>query len=662
MRQTVRALAHERDDLRERLRQVSDELTVARRRAESLQQSADDPRTRESAAHADAELAQRRLDELVASPAWRAGRAVAGVAETLHLRSLGRSLGGRLRRYVPAASGSEAWNFPRIRQWEGALAPLADAFSHGRLPATAELEDWLADLAPDSSGVLLAAAFDADERDALNLLRLAMSGRQSRAPQAGIVVVDLRCRIGTPGAVSDTTASALEILAAIDSKLDRFDEIVVVADHPHDAVAGVLDADRHPVLTRRATFTTAEAIQRSPIAADVYLGLTGARAAPLPECLARATRAVAFVHDVAGLAFPRHEPASAADSIRYGASLVWLRSFDVVWCGSQSLADDLAGAVGVEPARLVLFDPVVFHAASTVPIDESSGTRVLVFGDGGAGANLLTPIQAMATLEGAWEIDLACDISRELLAPVLAAAEAASIQTTVIDGGPGALADAIRRSDLVVVPSHAGGTSFGIGAAVVGDRPALASSIAEHRQLLGDGPWLVSAADAAGWAAALGVAAAAATEWKDVQRTTWAAAMTGRRPIAEAVGAPRETVRPTASAAPVAGRHLTAPAAAQRGRRLLGVHVARARQVLRRELRLERARRGRSAGRARPRRSRHHPDRRRFRPHLARARQQSLPRACAGASDQVRWRRARPRQQDVRRVPPVAWTRSDSSG
>jgi glycosyltransferase involved in cell wall biosynthesis len=244
---------------------------------------------------------------------------------------------------------------------------------------------------------------------------------------------------------------------------------------------------------------------------------------------------------MSAVSFPRHEAASAADLVRYCAWLVWLRSFDEVWCASQALSRDLTAAAGIDTDRTRVFEVPSRGERAGAELTRPDRQRLLLVGGGGARANLLAPVHAIGRSRNSWDVDVIGELGEELMSDLATACEAAAATLTVVADPARALGDAVQRSSVVAVPAHVGGSPIAVATAIAVGRPVVASSIDVHRELLGDGDWLVQASNIAGWAAALDGAVAERTSWSDAQGSGYRSVIAGRMPVADCLSRPRST-------------------------------------------------------------------------------------------------------------------------
>lgn len=402
--------------------------------------------------------------------------------------------------------GDGPWGFPRQQEWSGPLAAFAHHLWGAEVPSGDVILEMIDGLELNRDGNLLARRFAARERSAVNGLRLAVSGRSTRSDVGPGLLVDARCISDARFARRGIGRHAVATLGSALTSLPPDESIWLIGNESSLIDESALGG-RH--FTRLAPDTP---IENLPLAGR-FLSLSPSTEPPAPQWLRSGSHGSAVVYDLIPWQFGSHYFPEATDFVEYVATLVWLRSFDRLWAISSATADHACETLGIPPERFSVtgVESPIGHRAIT--LNEPSASRqdvggrirIALCGGGDARKNLLTPVLGIRAAAQATASEVIGVLPEEM---------SQSLERSVADFGPhvlrvlGSLTDdgvseAYRRSDLVVVPSYAEGFSLPVAEGVNAGRPVLASDIPAHRELLGDGPWLVEPSSPRAWLAGL---------------------------------------------------------------------------------------------------------------------------------------------------------------
>ncbi|MCB0965403.1 MAG: FkbM family methyltransferase [Ilumatobacter sp.] len=483
----------------------------------------------------EVDLARRQLQGMYDSETWRIGRLIwhvgrrTGLAEVARRPAqqlLGRVFGettdaapGRrgIAGAIPGRRGATAgpWDFPSTHTWEGPLADLADELSTGVVPEPDRLHLAIDELAMDSDDAIASGRFSYSERRALGELQLALKGRSHRSAEPGLVVIDARCFDDPALAHRGIGRHALDVLGQLAGSVADASEVILVGDGGIDSLSPRPDLAWTPM--------SAAEFVRSHRTADLFVSLSPVTAPVIPSAIGHDTRAIAIVYDLIPLAYPRHYHADPASFVEYVGRLSWLRTFDGLWSISAATIDDLVDRLDIDRARAE-FTGVSYALRS----DATEGTNatapvVMVCGGGEPRKNMLTPIEAMRRSHLDVDVEIMGVLPEQLADPLVEIGSPRSRRSLTLLGrvSDDELAAAYRRAAVVVVPSHAEGFSLPVAEALEAGRPVVASAIPEHRELLGEGPWLVDPRERKQWAVAVKAALRNADEWHRRQDETY---------------------------------------------------------------------------------------------------------------------------------------------
>lgn len=567
--QEAQSAEHELDAIRVELADVQADRMQLWFDIESVCQRLELARVRIDELDRDRAAAVEQLEALYNSETWRAGRAMWKVGQKTGASRVLRGpaervLGRAFRTGTGSHSAAEeavsvattatepkfdaaalanppsvgplsgAWTFPTSREWVGPLSWFADQLSGGRLPTTTELREILSRVAIDDDATLKSGLYSHRERTAVLEVSLALAARSAAEIEPGLAIIDARC-FDDPGLVSRGIGRhASNVIHQIGPALDSFGHVIFLVE----------SADHLPDSARRSNSSTMcrADLQRSHCVADFFLSLSPLTATVLPHLVGSRTKMISLVYDLIPLSFPHHYHHDAAGLVTNAASLAWLRTFDELWCISSSTATVCQHALAIDASRFR-----VTNVESSLPISslqapsDEDRTSVLVCGGGDARKNMLSPLHGLREMPGRIEIEIfgslnpvmAADIER-LLRDVPGKSLTMLGHVTDVEA-----AEAFRRAQIVVVPSHCEGYSLPVAEGVMAGAVVVASGIAEHRELLGDGPWLVDPYDHRMWGSAISEAKLHADEWRPQQLEAFKRSTTGRFEIGEASIKPR---------------------------------------------------------------------------------------------------------------------------
>jgi FkbM family methyltransferase len=431
---------------------------------------------------------------------------------------------------VPRADLPSAWVFPAVHEWAGGLADFAETLSQGYVASNPELWRQIDELEWNSAETLRSAAFSSDERDALNELCLALQGRTSREALTDVWMVDVRC-LQVEGLVNRGVGRhAVTVLASIVSQAGSERELLLVTD-PAFPLPRIELSD----LMRFLPMNRENVARASPSA---FFSLSPSTACVAASLVPSNAEFHSVVYDLIPLSFPRHYFSTAADFVRYVSSLVWLRRCDRLWAISASTADVFASALQIERSRIGVtgVEPAsAIHQFELSDIDVDGPVRVLLCGGAEARKNLLSPVRSIASSLGGRRTEirilgrLVPEMAQELK-QVVSSVDCIDVVELLPESDVD-VAEAFRQAHVVVVSSHAEGFSLPVAEAVLAGRPVIASAIDAHRELLGDGPWLVQTGDETGWARQIDECLTSRTEWCERQASAFEGAVAARERI-----------------------------------------------------------------------------------------------------------------------------------
>jgi FkbM family methyltransferase len=472
----------------------------------------------------------RLRDELSAvyrSRTWRAGLVIAAVGRPA------AALGRRVRRrrqqrpaspedaYQDARREGQAWHFPSAgrarrdersalagleRQLGGPRAPL-DRTRAVRLQRSVERSGWTDDRSLHDRRLTREERRAVIEVDAFTRIVAAPTGAD-RAPSPpanrSCVVVDARCLQDRDYRDRGVGAHARSVLRATRAGTRGIDLLLLLdAELPDPApeVAALADDVIYTPLGRRDD--AALFVELSP--------MTASSAPPTAFLAAASCRAVAVLYDVIPAEYPSAYLTTAAASIAYRTRLESLRHYDLLLAISTATADRCRRILGhdrptevtgvadplqdVAAAPLARSQPFLLMPAGMDP-RKNAAVGVAALGKLAQQQQGSVPPLIVTGKLTRSQGDALRDLARRSGLP-----DAALELAGVVEAGH--LAALYESAELVLCPSLAEGFSIPVVEALRRDTPVVVSDIESHRELVGDGPWVVAAADVAGMSAAI---------------------------------------------------------------------------------------------------------------------------------------------------------------
>ena len=576
--------------------------------------TATEHRFEETAAGLRAELA-----ELYASRTWRAGRAVAGLAQPADAaRRVARNVrqswpAGQSRPFAPlevlaaATAEGEPWHYPRrgsVPRGDGnkALEGLAARVGRLTLSSAPAFAREVERLAWADSEALYTKKLRWEERQALTeaaALAQAIAMGPNMSPNASdsadsVALIDARSLQDPLFARRGVGLHALAVVRQMRELLSG--QRVAFLTAPDLPELSSDQADLADIVA-----TTLDELDSTPISVFLELSPMTHSAVPFAWCRSRAYTTVAIVFDFIPDAYPRGYLHTPADLLGYRARVRALTDYDLLLPISDATDADCRRILGPDVRTTVVHvaDPLADVVAA--PVLNGDPFALLPVG-GDPRKNPATIIAALrlhlescaARLKLVVTGDLA-EAQREALVDLATALglEQTSVELrgTVSDAE---LAGLCEGAELVIVPSYAEGYSIPVVQALHRGVPVVASDIAPHRELVGSGAWLADPADARGFADAISFVRQHRDEVISEQQRVLgdrADAPVVRESLgggadatrSEALGE-RGTSPKTTRASPSCRRLAVSTASVRRGR-LHGIHV-RTRRALRRRRRV----------------------------------------------------------------------------
>lgn len=466
------------------------------------------------------------LDAVYRSRTWRAGRVLAGVLRPAV------AVGRRVRRrrpprpistedaYRDARREGQPWHFPRAatrrRRVHSALDPLVrrlgpseqplDEARARRLRRSIEKLGWTDDRSLYDRRLTREERQVVVEVDALSHIVTPPTGAESVRSRVGrpAVVVDARCLQDRDYRGRGVGAHAGAVLRATREGTRGMDLLLLVDAELPDVspdVAALADA-----------FVCTPSQRSDDVGLFVALSPMTASSAPAAPFLAAADcRTIAVVYDVIPAEYPSAYLSTTAEALAYRARLESLRHYDVHLAISEATAGTCRRILAHDVPTVVtgVADPLRDVTAAASAGDE--GFFLMPAGadprkNAAAGVTALAELARVRAdavpdlivtgrLTGP-QADALRDLARRSGLP-----DAALKLAGVVE--PRYLAALYESADLVLIPSFAEGFSLPVVEALARGTPVVVSDIEAHRQLLGDGPWLVAPDDVSGLAAAL---------------------------------------------------------------------------------------------------------------------------------------------------------------
>lgn len=440
---------------------------------------------------------------------------------------LGHPWGIRLSPFAPPAHWTRLLRqYSPFTRRKKRIALRAIALAHSRLRAISEALAQLERMHDPASQAALTAALDRADRQQDDCLhdrqysraqRLAMleaefarvlAARHGRCrdmravdDRRDAIVVDARC-LQDPGYRSRGIGiHARFVVEALRGWVSADERVVLLLD------PNLPDLD--PELSRMADrlIRTPSAIDHRRVSTLLCLSPMTAPIGPLvPFLLDVAICKIAIVYDFIPAMLPAAYLGAWETQVVYRARLCALRSFDVFLPISQSVAEDLAARIpDLDPSRIVatgVADALsgIDAASDVAPPPNLPPRDYLIVPIGGdVRKNPLLVIAAEAIRRSAGGHALA----------ILVVGNLTALQRSSIEGfarrarlpsddllfaesvSREQLSLMYRRAMLCIVPSFAEGFSIPVAEALSRGTPVVASSIPVHRELLGEGWWLV---------------------------------------------------------------------------------------------------------------------------------------------------------------------------
>lgn len=321
--------------------------------------------------------------------------------------------------------------------------------------------------------------------------------RSTDSTVCGDIVVDVRCLQDPRFRTRGVGRHSLGVLTVLRSALVE------------TRLVGLLDPDLPPLARDveqllDATASRTQNLRLATVGGFVQLSPMTADVGPVAPLLASDhIHCIAVIYDF----IPHENPVaylrSESTRLSYAARLLALSRYDVGIAISAATTSDAVSCLGWIPERLVvsgIADPLGELVVNESSISHVGGFALAPTG-GDARKNLLAAVAGFAVCKGLGHPELrliivgqlGADLSRELET----FAERASLppdDITVLAGiSDSALADLYASASVVVVPSFCEGFSLPVAEAVLRGAPVVASDVPAHRELLGDGWWLVPA-------------------------------------------------------------------------------------------------------------------------------------------------------------------------
>ena len=526
--QFTRAADHEKEIELASLRGQSEELRrTLDGELEELRHSLAETRREPDQVGGENDRLRAELDTVYRSRTWRAGRVVAAVG------SPALDIARRFRRrhqsateiltpakaYSEATAAGEPWHFPRA----GAAPKMGDSTPLDRLirqfgeldvavdtAAASALAEELARIGWADEWSLLERRLSWDERQAIveaeSVVQLAAEGpgkpfarapeRVGDSPAPCAVVVDARCLQDPAYRQRGVGLHSHAVLRATRAAADHERVVLLTSPELPDLDPAVVDLADELVFTPYA-------LRETDVALFVALSpMTASTAPAIPFLASSDCRTVAVLHDFIPSEFPSAYLNSATSTLSNRARIEALRHYDLLLPISKATATICQRILGNE-ARLVVTgvgDPLSDVSAASPSVSQpfmlvpaggdprkNCGAALAALArhlqDGGSPLN--TIVTGHLTDAQSWAL---ADLKRRL---------DLSTEAVEVRGhtSPGELTCLYGLAELVFVGSFAEGFSIPVAEAVLRGTPVVASDIAAHQELLGDGPWLAQPTD-----------------------------------------------------------------------------------------------------------------------------------------------------------------------
>ncbi len=519
-RHSLAEIRRERDRLieeNERLRAEVDDLrrSLAETKRERDQVGGENDRLR------------AELDTVYRSRTWRAGRVVAAVGSPAldaarlfrRRRQSATEILTPAKAYSEATAVGEPWHFPRA----GAAPKRGDRTPLDRLirqfgeldvavdtAAASALAEELARIGWADEWSLLERRLSWDERQAIveaeSVVQLAAEGpgkpfdrapeRVGDPPAPRAVVVDARCLQDPAYRQRGVGLHSRAVLRATRAAADHERVVLLTSPELPDLDPAIVDLADELVFTPYA-------LRETDVALFVALSpMTASTAPAIPFLASSDCRTVAVLYDFIPNEFPSAYLNSATSTLSNRARIEALRHYDLLLPISKATATICQRILGHE-ARLVVTgvgDPLSDVSAASLSVSQpfmlvpaggdprKNCAAALValarhLQDGGSPLN--TIVTGHLTDAQSWAL---ADLKRRLDLST----EAVEVRGPT---SPGELACLYALAELVFVGSFAEGFSIPVAEAVLRGTPVVASDIAAHKELLGEGPWLAQPTD-----------------------------------------------------------------------------------------------------------------------------------------------------------------------
>jgi FkbM family methyltransferase len=462
---------------------------------------------------------EQRLREMLASRTWRTGRLIARTAAPV--QRLVRHASGLARRdrravlarrdgraagtvFERATAPGRPWHFP-TSDTTGAtgdrLEPLAEIFARSAVPIEGRCRDGvlveLAGLDPYGDKNLLDGRLTWEARQALlevdavlqipGRTTFSPTLRRSREHKTPRVVVDARCLQDTRLAHRGVGRHAIAVVQAIRAAARGFSMSALTSSElpPLDSSLVRFFDDIAPTPTQADG--AALFVSLSPMTASC------ASVAPFlcdPFC-----PTIAVIYDFIPTRYPAAYLPSCTERLANRSRLEALALYDVFLPISNAVLDDARMLLGSEQHAIVtgVADPL----GGVGQRSSERGAYLFVPAGGDARKNIPAAVAAASSARSktGWlpivvtgSITPAQEAALERLAHELGMPDGDLVCLGYIPDDE--LADLYDGAAAVLVTSHAEGFSIPAAEAVLRGKPVVASDIAAHRELLGDGPWL----------------------------------------------------------------------------------------------------------------------------------------------------------------------------
>ena len=408
------------------------------------------------------------------------------------------------KRIDPGVAVPPFWHFPRNSGWLEHLPESLKIVTEVPLPDNESLSQCVEQTNYNDETLLASNKVSIETRRGLNSLRACLM-RSTRAPSID-VLIDARCFDNEGLKSRGVGRHARSTVKKILNDLSRFESIVILSDSDKGWFEEAIFGEIFDI----SIVHSHEISKLAP--PKIFLSLSPLTEGAVPEIVTHETYAIALLYDLIPLKNLTHYFSNFEHYIAYFSKVVWLRQFDEYWAISKSIAEDFTNLIGVQEDRIRVtgVDSPIFESVSPLTTgrvspagatEDLTGRSALLFGGGDARKNFAVPLQAAPKgthfkVIGHLPDDVADDL-RELSQTVGSSVE---FLKEISDAD---LLMEVCNSSYVVVPSHDEGYSMPVDEAVRCGRTVLASDIPVHRELLGEGPWLVSPSNLEDWRRAM---------------------------------------------------------------------------------------------------------------------------------------------------------------